>query len=228
MQSFTDAMQLFRNSMRLFTDSYAFIFVSAALACLFVSAVAVRIYKYETKEGNTSHSLTHTFIVIAAIIIAVTAAARAIIIEDLAKAPAHKALDMQQSIVFKSPKDQSDDESDRIIEDFAYALGLSARASDLTIDTTKPISQEMVRFLQSNERRNITMVTSDRGKTVSQLVTIDDLIIKGDITSGNPIKITKVAFRKPVEHHMRIAGFDIQFGNDPDVKGSVVITIESK
>ena len=86
----------------------------------------------------------------------------------------------------------------------------------------------MVRFLQSNERRNLTMVTSDHGKTVSKLVTIDNVIIKGDITSGNPIKITKVAFRKPVEHHMRIAGFDIQYGSDPDVKGSVVITIESK
>lgn len=221
-------MQLYTDAIHRFTDSYAFIVISALMACLVVSFIAVRIYKYETKEGDTGHSLTHAFIAIAAVIIAVTAAARTIVIEDLAKAPAHKPLDMQQSIVFKSTKDQSDDESDRIIEVFAYSLGLSARTSDLTIDTTKPVSQEMVRFLQSNERRNITMVTSDHGKPVSQLVTIDDVIIKGDITSGNPIKITKVAFRKPIEHRMRIAGFDIQYGNDPDVKGSVVITIESK
>ena len=86
----------------------------------------------------------------------------------------------------------------------------------------------MVRFLQSNERRNITMMTSDHGKPVSQLVTIDDLIIKGDITSGNPIKITKVAFRKPVEHYLNLLGTKVQFGNDPEVKGSVVITIESE
>lgn len=147
---------------------------------------------------------------------------------ETAKAPAYKALDMRQTIVFKSPKGKSDNESDEIIENFAYTFGLSARPSDLTIDTTKPVSQEMVRFLQSNERRNITMVTSDHGKPASQLVTIDDLIIKGDITSGNPIKITKVAFRKPVEHYLNLLGTKVQFGNDPEVKGSVVITIESE
>lgn len=221
-------MQLYTDAIHRFTDSYTFIIISALMACLVVSFIAVRIYKYETKEGDASHSLTHAFIAIAAVIIATAAAGQTKIKQDLAKAPTHKALDMRQTIVFKSPKGKSDNESDEIIENFAYTFGLSARPSDLTIDTTKPVSQEMVRFLQSNERRNLTMVTSDHGKTVSQLVTIDNVIIKGDITSGNPIKITKVAFRKPVEHHMRIAGFDIQYGSDPDVKGSVVITIESK
>lgn len=221
-------MRLYTDAMHKFTDSYAFIVISALMACLVVSFIAVRIYKYETEEGDTSHSLTHAFIAIAAVIIATAAAGQTKIKQDLAKAPAHKALDMRQTIVFKSPKGKSDNESDEIIENFAYAFGLSARPSDLTIDTTKPVSQEMVRFLQSNERRNITMVTSDHGKPVSQLVTIDDLITKGDITSGNLIKITKVAFRKPVEHYLNLLGTKVQFGNDPDVKGSVVITIESE
>lgn len=221
-------MQSFTNSMHTFTDSYTFIALAVALACLFVSVIAVRIYKYETKNGDNRHILTSYFILIAALLIAITTAAQVKTKQDLEKAPAHKALDMHQTIVFKTEKDKTKDESGEIIEAFTYTLGLSARTSDLAVDTTKPVSQEMVRFLQSNERRNITMVTTDRGKTVSRLVTIDNVIIKGDLTNGKPIKIAKVAFRKPVEHYLNLLGTKVQFGNDPDVKGSVVITIESK
>lgn len=220
-------MQFFTDAMNTFTDSYAFIVISALMACLVVAFIAVRIYKYETKEGGSGHSLTHIFIVIAAVIIATVAATQTKAKQDLAKAPAHKALDVHQSIVFKAEKGKTEDESDEIIEDFAYTLGLSPLTSDLAIDTNKPVTQEMVRFLQSNKHRNIAMMTKDNGKTVSQLVTIDNVIVKGDMTSGNPIKITKVAFRKPIEHYLNLLGNKVQFGNDPDVKGSVIITIES-
>ena len=72
------------------------------------------------------------------------------------------------------------------------------------------------------------MMITGHGKTVSRLVTIDNVIVKGDMTSGNPIKITKVAFRKPIEHYLNLFGNKVQFGyNDPDVKGSIVITVES-
>ena len=210
--------------MQSFTDSYAFIALAVMLACLFSATVAVRIYKYETKNGDNRPILTNYFILIAALIIAITTAAQVKTKQDLEKAPAHKPLDIHQSIVFKAETDKEDE----IIEDLAYTFGLGPLTSDLTIDTTKPVSQEMVRFLQSNKRRNIAMVTTDHGKTVTQLVTIDDVIIKGDLTSGKPVKITKVAFRKPVEHYLNLLGTKVQFGNDPNVKGSVVITIESK
>ena len=218
-------MQAFTDSIHAFTDSYAFIVVMAILACLFSAAIAVRIYKYEVKNGDNRHMLTSYFIVVVAI--ATVAAAQTKVKQDLAKAPAHKALDVHQSIVFKAEKGKTENESDEFIEDFAYTLGLSPLTSDLAIDTNKPVTQEMVRFLQSNKHRNITMMTKDNGKTVSQLVTIDNVIVKGDMTSGNPIKITKVAFRKPIEHYLNLLGKNVQFGYDPDVKGSIVITVES-
>lgn len=66
-------MQLYTDAMHRFTDSYAFIVISALMVCLVVSFIAVRIHKYETKEGDTSPSLTHAFIAIAAVIIATAA-----------------------------------------------------------------------------------------------------------------------------------------------------------
>ena len=77
-------MQLYTDAMHRFTDSYAFIIISALMACLVVSFIAVRIYKFETKEGDTSHSLTHAFIAIAAVIIATIAAGQTKIKQDLA------------------------------------------------------------------------------------------------------------------------------------------------
>lgn len=221
-------MQLFRDAMYSFTDSYAFIAVVVILACNFSAIIAILIYKYEDKNEDTRYKLTSQFMLMATLLIAIVTATQVKIKQDLEKAPAHKALDLHQSIVFKDEKGKTDDESSRFIEAFAYTLGLSAQKSDLAVDTNKAVSQEMVRFLQSNKHRNITMTTKDHGKTVSQLVTIDNVIVKGDMTSGNPIKITKVAFRKPIEHYLNLFGNKVQFGyNDPGVKGSVVITIES-
>lgn len=219
-------MQLFRDAMYSFTDSYAFIAVVVILACNFSAIIAILIYKYEDEKNDTK--LTSQFILMAALLIAIVTATQVKIKQDLEKAPAHKALDLHQSIVFKAEKGKTDDESNRLIESFAYTLGLSPLSADLVIDTHKPASQEMVCFLQSNKRQNIIMMITDHGKTVSRLVTIDNVIVKGDMTSGNPIKITKVAFRKPIEHYLNIFGNKVQFGyNDPDVKGSVVITIKS-
>lgn len=219
-------MQLFRDAMYSFTDSYAFIAVVVILACNFSAIIAILIYKYEDEKNDTK--LTSQFILMATLLIAIVTATQVKIKQDLEKAPAHKALDLHQSIVFKAKKGKTDDESNRLIESFAYTLGLSPLSADLVIDTHKPVSQEMVRFLQSNKRQNIIMMITDHGKTVSRLVTIDNVIVKGDMTSGNPIKITKVAFRKPIEHYLNLFGNKVQFGyNDPDVKGSVIITIES-